>query len=136
MYQNLTLIGNLGTDPTMRYTPSGVAVADFTLAVNRSWTGQDGQQQNKTTWFKVSCWNKLAETVTQYLTKGRLVLVVGEIEEARAYSDKDGNLRASLEVKAMSVKFLGKPEGSTQSTSNTNTSVNTMIPSNDEDIPF
>jgi single-stranded DNA-binding protein len=74
--------------------------------------------------------------VTQYLTKGRLVLVVGEIEEARAYSDKDGNLRASLEVKAMSVKFLGKPEGSTQSTSNTNTSVNTMIPSNDEDIPF
>jgi single-strand DNA-binding protein len=54
MYQNLTLIGNLGTDPTMRYTPSGVAVADFTLAVNRSWTGQDGQQQNKTTWFKVS----------------------------------------------------------------------------------
>ena len=138
MYQNLTLIGNLGGDPVMKYTPSRVAVADFSLAVNRSWTGQDGQQQTKTIWFKVSCWNKLAETVTQYLTKGRLVLVVGEIEEARAFTDRDSNLRASLEVKANSVRFLGKTEGGMPATqaSNPNAELNQIRVQDEEDLPF
>ncbi|MEZ4870073.1 MAG: single-stranded DNA-binding protein [Caldilineaceae bacterium] len=108
MYQQITLIGNLGSDPEMRYTPSGVAVASFSLAVNRSWVGQDGQRQDKTTWFRVSAWNKLAETVTQYLSKGRQVMVVGEVEEARGYLDRDGNPRASLEVRAQTVRFLGQ----------------------------
>ena len=108
MYQQIILIGNLGNDPEMRYTPSGVAVASFSLAVNRSWTGQDGQRQDKTTWFRVSVWNKQAETVTQYLSKGRQVMVVGEVEEARVFNDRDGNPRASLEVKAQSVRFLGQ----------------------------
>lgn len=108
MYQQITLIGNLGNDPEMRYTPSGVPVASFNLAVNRSWTGQDGQRQDKTTWFRVSVWNKQAETVSQYLSKGRQVLVIGEVEEARPYTDRDGNMRASLEVKAQSVRFLGQ----------------------------
>ncbi|MCE7988343.1 MAG: single-stranded DNA-binding protein [Caldilinea sp. CFX5] len=108
MYQQIILIGNLGNDPEMRYTPSGVAVASFSLAVNRSWTGQDGQRQDKTTWFRVSVWNKQAETVTQYLSKGRQVMVIGEVEEARVFTDRDGNPRASLEVKAQSVRFLGQ----------------------------
>lgn len=108
MYQQIILIGNLGNDPEMRYTPSGVAVASFSLAVNRSWTGQDGQRQDKTTWFRVSVWNKQAETVTQYLSKGRQVMVIGEVEEARVFNDRDGNPRASLEVKAQSVRFLGQ----------------------------
>lgn len=108
MYQQITLIGNLGNDPEMRYTPSGVAVASFSLAVNRSWTGQDGQRQDKTTWFRISVWNKQAETVTQYLSKGRLVMVVGEVEDARVFTDRDGNPRASLEVKALNVRFLGQ----------------------------
>jgi single-strand DNA-binding protein len=96
----------------MRYTPSGVAVASFNLAVNRSWTGQDGQRQDKTTWFRVSVWNKQAETVTQYLHKGSKALVVGEIEEARAFTDKAGNNRASIEIKAQSVRFMdSKPQG-------------------------
>jgi single-strand DNA-binding protein len=89
-----------------------VPVASFNLAVNRSWTGQDGQRQDKTTWFRVSVWNKQAETVTQYLHKGSKVLVVGEIEEARAFTDKAGNLRASIEVTAQSVRFMdSKPQG-------------------------
>ena len=108
MYQQITLVGNLGNDPEMRYTPSGVPVASFSLAVNRSWTGQDGQRQDKTTWFRISVWNKQAEIVSQYLTKGRQVLVVGEMEDARAYTDRDGNMRASLEVRANSVRFLGQ----------------------------
>lgn len=106
MYQQITLVGNLGNDPDMRYTPSGVPVASFSLAVNKSWTGQDGQRQDKTTWFRVTTWNKQAEIVSQYLSKGRRVMVVGEMEEARAYTDRDGNMRASLEVRANIVKFL------------------------------
>ena len=139
MYQNITLIGNLGKEPEMRYTASGVAVASFSLAVNRSWTGQDGQQQNKTTWFNISCWNKLAETVTQHLTKGRLVLVVGEIEEARAYIDKNTNeARASLEVKAQSVRFLGKnaDEVVGHPGPSFTPSTKSSTPSLEEDLPF
>lgn len=108
MYQQITLVGNLGNDPEMRYTPSGVPVTSFNLAVNRSWTDQQGQRQDKTTWFRISVWNKQAEVVSQYLTKGRQVMVVGEMEDARAYTDRDGNLRASLEVRANTVRFLGQ----------------------------
>ncbi len=107
MYQQITLIGNLGNDPEMRYTPTGVPVANFSMAVSRSWTNQEGQRQEKTMWFRVTAWRKLAETVSQYLTKGRTVLVVGELEDARAYTDRDGNLRAALEVTAQTVRFIG-----------------------------
>lgn len=121
----------------MRYTAGGVAVASFRLAVNRSWTGQDGQRQDKTTWFKVSVWNKQAETITQYLSKGRLVLVVGEVEEARAYVNKAGELAASIEVRATTVRFLGQKGdeigGSFVAPSTHNES---LTPSNDVDIPF
>ena len=69
MYSSTTLIGNLGTDPEMRYTPAGVAVASFNLAVNREWNDQDGVKQTKTTWFRVTSWRKQAEVVSQYLTQ-------------------------------------------------------------------
>ena len=107
MYQQITLIGNLGNDPEMRYTPGGVPVVSFNLAVNKSWTTQEGQRQDRTTWFRVTAWRKTAEIVSQYLTKGRQVMVIGEVEDARAYVDKDGNSRASLEVTAQVIKFLG-----------------------------
>jgi len=107
MYQQIMLVGNLGNDPEMRYTPSGVPVTSFSLAVNKSWVAQDGQRQDKTIWFRVTAWRKQAETVSQYLTKGQRVLVMGEIEEARPYTDRDGNARASLEVTAQTIKFLG-----------------------------
>lgn len=106
MYQQITLVGNLGNDPELRLTPSGVSVANFSVAVNRTWTGQDGQRQDKTLWFRVTAWRKQAETVGQYLTKGQRVLVIGEIEEARAYTDREGNLKAALEVTAQTIKFL------------------------------
>jgi single-strand DNA-binding protein len=106
MYQQVTLVGNLGNDPEMRYTPSGVPVTSFSLAVNKTWVAQDGQRQDKTLWFRVTAWRKQAETVSQYLTKGQRVLVIGEIEEARPYTDREGNLRATLEVTAQTIKFL------------------------------
>lgn len=107
MYQQITLVGNLGNDPEMRYTPSGVPVTSFSLAVNKTWVGQDGQKQEKTMWFRITAWRKTAETVSQYMTKGQKVLIVGEVEEARSYVDRDGNQRASIEVTAQTVRFLG-----------------------------
>ena len=106
MYQQITLIGNLGRDPEMRYTPSGVAVTNFSVATSRSWTGQDGQRQEKTVWFRVAAWRRLAETCNQYLTKGQRVLVVGELEEPSTWTDQAGNTRASLEITARTVRFL------------------------------
>ena len=107
MYQQITLVGNLGNDPEMRYTPNGVPVATFSLAVSRSWNNQDGQRQEKTTWFRVTAWNRDAEVASQYLSKGRQVLIVGEVEESRAFTDRDGNPRASLEVTARLIRFIG-----------------------------
>jgi len=107
MYQQFTAVGNLGNDPEMRYLDSGVPVTSFSLAINKSWTGQDGQRKDKTLWVRVTCWRKLAEVVSQYCRKGQQVLITGELEEARAFTDRDGNNRASLEITAQTVKFLG-----------------------------
>jgi single-strand DNA-binding protein len=138
MYQQITLVGNLGGDPEMRYTPSGVPVTTFSLAVSKSWTTQDGQRQDKTTWFRITAWRGLAETCSKYLSKGRQVLVIGEVEDARPWTDKDGNMRASLEVTAQVVRFLGNRSdavgggGAGQSMQDQNNSDVTA----EEDIPF
>ncbi len=110
MYQQVVIVGNLGADPEMRFTPSGVPVTSFSVAVNRRWTSGDGQLQEKTTWFRVTAWGKLAEQCNQYLSKGRLVLVEGEID-ASAWKDGEGNPRATLELTARNVKFLGGGRG-------------------------
>lgn len=105
MYQRTVIVGHLGRDPEMRYTPSGTSVTNFTVAVNRKWTGQDGQAQERTTWFRVAAWDKLAELCNQYLSKGRLVLVEGDVE-ASAFTSQDGEPKASLELTARTVRFL------------------------------
>ena len=107
MFQQITIVGNLGNDPEMRYTASGVPVTSFSVATNRRWTSQDGQRQEKTIWFRVTAWRKLAELASQYLTKGQKVLVIGEIEEPSTWVDRDGNHRVSLEVTARDIRFLG-----------------------------
>jgi single-strand DNA-binding protein len=141
MYQQIMLVGNLGSDPEMRYTPSGVPITTFRLAVNKSWVGQDGQRQDKTLWFRVTAWRKLAETASQYLSKGRQVLIIGEIEEAHAYTDRDGNLRAGLEVTAQTIKFLGM-RGEANASHDTGHAPGQSAPTGesqevrDEEIPF
>ena len=107
MYQKIMLIGNLGGDPEMRYTQDGTPVTNFSVAVNRRWTDSNGQPQERTTWFRVSAWRRLAETCSQYLSKGRQVFIEGEIQEPRPYQGRDGEWRASLDVTAYTVKFLG-----------------------------
>ncbi len=106
MYQQITLVGNVGSAPEMRYTAAGTAVTNFSLAVNRRWTNADGQNQEKTTWFRISTWKRQAEVVSQYVTKGSRIMVVGEVDEARPWTDRDGLQRASIEVTALEIKFL------------------------------
>ena len=106
VFQQCIIIGNLGRDPEMRYMPDGKPVTNFTVAVNRRWTSQDGTQGEKTWWFRVACWGRLAETTNQYLKKGRQVMVIGEVD-ASAFTGQDGQPRASLELTARDVRFLG-----------------------------
>ena len=106
MYQKTIVVGHLGRDPEMRYTQSGVPVTSFSVATTRKWSNANGEQQEKTTWFRITCWRKLAELTAQYLKKGRLVLVEGDID-ASAFTDREGNARASLELTATNIKFLG-----------------------------
>lgn len=105
-YQYVMIIGNVGRSPELRYTQSGVAVADFSVAVNRVWT-QNGEKREEVTWFRVSCWRSLAETVNQYVHKGMLISVSGRVT-ASAYMGQDGEPRASLDLTADGVVFLGR----------------------------
>jgi single-strand DNA-binding protein len=111
MYQQIILIGNLGNDPELRHTASGTPICSFRLAVNKHWTTPEGEKREKTTWFRISAWQKQAELVSQYLTKGRQVMVIGEIEEASTYTNKAGEPAASIEVTARLIKFLGGDHG-------------------------
>jgi single-strand DNA-binding protein len=99
------LVGNLGKDPELRYTPSGKAVASFSLATSERWTGQDGQKQESTTWHNIVVWGRQAETAKEYLAKGRQVYIEGRISN-RSYDDKDGNKRYISEVVALNIQFL------------------------------
>ena len=100
------LVGNLGKDPEVRFTPSGQAVAKFPIATTDTWTDQGGQRQEKTEWHNVVVWGKQAENCGQYLAKGRQVYVEGAIR-SRSYDDKDGNKRYVTEIVAQRVQFLG-----------------------------
>ena len=106
MYEQLTIVGNLGRDPEMRFTPSGKAVTNFSVAVNTRWTNADGTPGERVTWYKVACWGRLAEITNQYLAKGRKVMVVASRIEAEAYIDSESQPRAALKVTADTVKFL------------------------------
>jgi len=118
MYQKIVLVGNLGTDPEMRYMPNGTAVTNFNVATNRKWTDRaSGEQREETTWFRVSVWGQQAEAANQYLSKGRQVLVEGRLRPdpqtggPKLWSGQDGTMRASFELTAETVRFIGGREG-------------------------
>jgi single-strand DNA-binding protein len=111
MYQQITLVGNLGNDPELRTTPSGVPVCNFSLAVHRQWSNRDGEQAEKTTWFRVTVWQRQAETVARYLRKGSRVLVVGEVDDPSVYLTREGEPAATLEVTGRLIKFLSGNAG-------------------------
>jgi single-strand DNA-binding protein len=104
------LIGNLGKDPEVRFTPGGRAVARFPVATSEQWTDQSGERQERTEWHNVVVWGKQAETCGQYLAKGRQVFIEGSVR-SRQYDDKDGNKRYITEIIAQRVQFLGGRSG-------------------------
>lgn len=101
------IIGNLGRDPEMRYTPSGTPVTTFSVAASRRWTGPDGQPREDTEWFRVVAWEKLAETCNQYLTKGSKVYVEGRLQ-THEWEGQDGQKRRTTEVIAYTMIMLDR----------------------------
>ena len=123
MFHTIIIVGNLGRDPEMRYTPGGQAVTNFSVATSRKYTGSDGTLVNETIWFRISAWGKQAETCNQYLRKGSRVLVEGRLVPdnatggPRVYTRQDGTSGSSFEVSAQTVRFLsarGEEEGGVQ----------------------
>lgn len=104
------LIGNLGKDPELRYTQSGQAFVNFTLATNENWTDKNGERVEKTEWHRIVAWAKTAELCAQYLSKGRSVYIEGKLQ-TREWEDKEGVKRQTTEINAATVQFLGGPRG-------------------------
>ena len=125
----ILLIGNCGSDPEMRYTPNGSMVVNFSLAVNSYRNSPEGDQIQETEWFRVSCWNKTAESVNQFLQKGQRCFVEGRFKSSN-YTANDGTQRQSNEVTAFRVIFLDRSTAnvSEESTTNENNSSQTTQP--------
>jgi len=104
------LVGRLGQNPEVRYTPSGAAVANFSVATNESWNDKQGAKQERTEWHRVVVWGKLAELCSKYLVKGRQVYLEGRLQ-TRQWQDKDGQTKYTTEVQAQTVQFLGGNAG-------------------------
>lgn len=109
------VIGHLGRDPEMRYTPSGRPVTTFTMAVSRSWNTADGERRSETEWFNIVAWGNLAEICKQYLYKGQQVYIEGRLQ-TRRWEDKEGQKHTSVEVVANEMMMLGdRRDNSSQS---------------------
>ena len=104
------LVGRLGQNPEVKYTPSGAAVANFSVATNESWVDKAGQKQERTEWHRVVVWGKVAELCGKYLAKGRQVYLEGRMQ-TRQWQDKDGQTKYTTEVNAQTVQFLGAGAG-------------------------
>lgn len=128
------LIGNLGKDPDLRYTPSGQAVATFSLATTDRYKDKDGQMAERTEWHNVTAWGKLAETVKEYLKKGRQIYVEGRISY-RTYDDKEGVKRYFTDIVAQNIRFLGRREDAPESAP-AEVEVEQAAGGGGEDLPF
>lgn len=139
MYHTMIIVGNVGKDPEMRYTPSGQAVTSFSVATNRKYTAGNGEQVSETIWFRISTWGKTAEICNQYVKKGSKVLIEGRLTPdkttggPRIYSRQDGTAGSSFEVTATTVRFLGSRDENDGSV-NSPQEVGELPP--EDDIPF
>ena len=104
------LVGRLGQNPEVRYTPGGAAVANFSIATSENWMDKSGQRQERTEWHRIVVWGKLAELCNQYLQKGRQVYVEGRLQ-TRQWQDKDGQTKYTTEIQAQTIQFLGAGAG-------------------------
>lgn len=142
------LVGNLGQTPELKYTPSGQAVCNLSIATNEAWTGKDGQKQEKTEWHRLVLFGKLAELAGQYLQKGRQVYIEGKLQ-TRSWQDKDGQTRYTTEIVGQTMQFLGGNAGAGRSNSQENPQYSAPANNNyantsfqaeptftEEDVPF
>ena len=142
MVNRVSLIGNLGRDPEMRYTQSGTPVCNFSLATTERYQDRNGQRQERTEWHNIVVWSKLAEICNQYLSKGRQVYIEGRIQ-TREWDDRDGNKRRTTEIVAQDMKMLGSagqvgggPPSERASRPQGETSDQMEVGISDDDIPF
>jgi single-strand DNA-binding protein len=135
------LIGRLGADPEVRYTPSGVAVANFNIATSEEWKDKDtGEKKERTEWHRIVVWSKLGELCGEYLSKGRQVYIEGRIQ-TRSWDDRDGNKRYTTEIVATDVQFLGGRDAGPESKAVGGAAASDFASSpiqapEDDDIPF
>ena len=104
-FNKIIVVGNLGRDPELRYTPQGNAVCNFSMATNEKRRGRDGDMQDVTTWFRITLWGKQAENASKYLTKGSPVYIEGRLR-VEEWSDRDGKSRYTLDVHATDMQFI------------------------------
>jgi single-strand DNA-binding protein len=130
------LIGNLGADPEIRYTPSGAAVANFNMATKAQWTTKEGEKQDSTEWHRIVAWRRLGEICGEYLHKGSLVYIEGRLQ-TRSWEDRDGNKRYTTEIVAQGMQMLDRAGQSAEAVS-TEERFPTEEPLDvpDDDIPF
>jgi single-strand DNA-binding protein len=140
-FNRIILVGNLGRDPELRYTAQGTPVCTFSMATNERRKDRNGEMQDQTTWFRVTLWNRQAETASQYLQKGRQVYIEGRLR-VEEYVDRDGKPRQSLEVTATDMQFIGTrgDEGSFERAASASAGGGPAEPPagdlSDDDIPF
>jgi single-strand DNA-binding protein len=125
------IIGHLGRDPEMRYTPSGKPVTTFTVATSRSWNSTDGERHTETEWFNVVAWGNLAEICKQYLVKGQQVYVEGRLQ-TRRWEDNDGGKHTSVEIVANEMMMLGDR----REAANTSAAADLSEETNEDEYPF
>ena len=146
MFHTIIIAGNVGRDPEMRYTPGGTPVTSFSVATSRNWTNAQGEATKETIWFRISCWNKLAETANSYVKKGSKVLVEGNLVAdpatggPRVFTRSDGTSGASFEVRAGTLRFLSsraESEAAASAPASSGTAYQEYSePVNEDDIPF
>lgn len=142
-FNKIIIVGYLGRDPEIRYTPQGDAFCSFTVATTERRKDNTGEMQDVTTWFRVTAWRRTAELANQYLSKGKQVYVEGKLRQSE-YTDRDGNRRTSLEVTASELHFLGSrgeegggsPSTAARPARPSPTDINDEPPLNDDEIPF
>ena len=139
-FNKIIVVGYLGRDPELRYTPDGTPVCNFSLATTERKKDKSGEMQEHTTWFRVNLWRRQAEVANQYLSKGKQVYVEGRLS-TNEYQDREGNTRTSLEINGTDIQFLGSRGEETnvtraESSPTRSTQAESLPPITDDDIPF
>lgn len=135
MINKVILIGRLGADPEIRYTPSGAEVATFRMATSETWTNKSGEKEEKTEWHRIVAWRGLAKICGEFLSKGKLVYIEGRLR-TRSWEDRDGNKRTTTEIEATEMKMLGGVGEASRKPKEPEAESAPPAAKEEEDIPF